>query len=61
MQFSLRTTTENGKRKMTHRKCEIYKRHKLAVEQHKKSCTLQQSDRNTWKIEPLTRKGDFYV
>ena len=49
------------KGKMTHRKCEIYKRHKLAVELQKKSCTLQQSDRNTWKIESLTRKGDFYV
>ena len=50
------------KKKNTHRKCEITKRHKVAQELQKNStCTLQSCGIFTWRIESLTCKGTIYV
>ena len=49
------------KGKMTHRKCEINKRHKDTIELRKYSTLYLSQDTNTWKIESLNAKGTFYI
>ena len=45
---------------MTHRKCEINKRHKATVELQKHSTLYLSQDTNTWRIESLNAKGSLY-
>ena len=49
------------KGKMTHRKCEINKKHKATVELQKHSTLYLSQETNTWKIESLNATGTFYI
>ena len=46
--------------KMSHRKCEITKRHKRAIEM-RKSCTIVQQSDMGWKVQSQTNKSEFYM
>lgn len=48
------------KGKLTHRICEINKRHKSAVEAEHRMCLVKTGDKK-WNIESLTKKGTYYI
>ena len=51
-----------AKGKITHRKCEIKKRHKSAEEfMGKKTPKYTKQGENTWKIESFSHEGNFYT
>ena len=46
--------------KMSHRKCEIIKRHKRAIEMGKSCIIVQQSDMG-WKVQSQANRSEFYM